>query len=101
MSEVERIFYVKGAFMTNILEAIDLPTPSLSARAQVRLDPAAPGLWRVRDRAGVVIGHLQAVSELGGTRFRARRFHASTHAFRDLGDFWSADDAIECLRWGR
>lgn len=87
--------------MTAILESIDLEQPSLSARAQVRLDRAAPGLWRVRDRAGVVIGHLQAVLERGGTRFRARRFHAASHAFRDLGDFWSADEAVECLRWAR
>lgn len=87
--------------MTNILESTDLARPRVSARARVRLEPAAPGLWRVRDSAGIVIGHLQAVTELGGTRFRARRFHTGTHSFRDLGDFWSADDAVECLRLGR
>jgi hypothetical protein len=87
--------------MTTILEPTDLAQPRLSAQARVRLDPAAPGLWRVRDPAGFVIGHLQAVTEHAGTRFRARRFHASTHTFRDLGDFWSADDAVECLRLGR
>lgn len=87
--------------MTIIIEPLELTQPRVSARARVRLDPAAPGLWRVRDSAGLVIGHLQAVSESGGTRFRARRFHSATHAFRDLGDFWNADDAVECLRLGR
>jgi len=101
MSEVERIFESEGENMTIILETLELTPPRVSARAQVRLDPAAPGLWRVRDSAGLVIGHLQAVAEGGGTRFRARRFHAATHAFRDLGDFWNADDAVECLRLGR
>jgi len=101
MSEGEHIFESKGAVMTNIIESAQRETPRVSARAGVRLDPAAPGLWRVRNRAGFVIGHLQAMTEVGGTRFRARRFHAATHCFRDLGDFWSADDAVECLRLGR
>jgi len=87
--------------MTNILEPIERQRPRVSAQARVNLDAAAPGLWRVRDRAGIVIGHLQAVAEPGGTRFRARRFHAATQSFRDLGDFWRADDAVECLRLGR
>jgi len=87
--------------MTYILESSARDEPRVSARAGVRLDAAAPGLWRVRDRSGFVIGHLQTVAELSGTRFRARRFHAATHSFRDLGDFWSADDAVECLRLGR
>jgi len=87
--------------MTYIIESTGREEPRVSPYARVRLDRAAPGLWRVRDSAGLVIGHLQAVAEAGATRFRARRFHAATHAFRDLGDFWSPDDAVECLRLGR
>jgi hypothetical protein len=67
----------------------------------VRLAPAAPSLWRVVDTAGRVIGHLQALADDAGVRYRARRFHSTTRAFRDLGDFWSADDAIDCLRFAR
>lgn len=75
--------------------------PSVAAQAGVHLVSAAPSLWRVLDGAGRVIGHLQEVSQGGGIRFRARRFHAATRAFRDLGDFWSAGDAVDCLRFTR
>jgi hypothetical protein len=101
MSEVERIFYSKGEDMTNILELAPDRGPHLSTRAQVRLDRAAPDLWRVVDRSGLVIGHLQAVPHGADTRYRARRFHPTAHVFRDLGDFWDPDDAVEALRLGR
>lgn len=67
----------------------------------VRLVAAAPALWRIVDAGGRVIGHLQAVRQGHDIRYRARRFHAPSRAFRDLGEFWSADDAIECVRLAR
>jgi len=84
--------------------AFEPKTPRLSRsapRLRTRLVAAAPSLWRVVEPGGRVIGHLQEVVEAGGIRFRARRFHAASHAFRDLGDFWSADDAVECLVFTR
>ena len=53
------------------------------------------------DGSGRVIGHIQALAEAAGVRYRARRFHARSRAFRDLGEFWSAGDAIDCLRFAR
>ena len=67
----------------------------------MRLDAAGPALWRVIDRTGLVIGHLQALADDAGLRYRATRFNARTRAFRALGDFWSPDDAVECLRYAR
>ena len=67
----------------------------------VRLAGAAPSLWRVIDRSGRVIGHIQALVQSDGVRFRARRFRAATRAFIELGEFWSIDDAIDCLRFAR
>ncbi|MEV5071435.1 hypothetical protein MRBLMI12_003068 [Microbacterium sp. LMI12-1-1.1] len=87
--------------MSTVIEAGSSLAPRLSSNPRVHLVAAAPALWRVLDHAGVVIGHLQEVPHPGGSRFRARRFHAPSHAFRDLGDFWSADDAVECLRFAR
>lgn len=83
--------------MTIAIETRSRRMPALSARWRVRLVLAGPALWRVLTATGHVIGHLQAISEAGGIRYRARRYHAATHAFRDLGDFWKADDAVECL----
>lgn len=79
----------------------NIPTPSIPSGVPLRLAAAAPALWRVIDQSGRVIGHLQAVVESRGTRFRARRFHAASRTFRDLGEFWNARDAIDCLRFAR
>lgn len=67
----------------------------------IRLVPAGPALWRVLDRSGRAIGHLQAVLTTEGVAWRARRFHRASRDLRDLGDFWSPDDAVDCLRFAR
>ncbi len=74
--------------------------PNLTRAVDVRLVPAGPMLWRIVDR-GRAIGHLQAVREGADLRYRARRFHAPSRAFRDLGEFWSVDDAVECVIFAR
>ncbi len=87
--------------MSLTLEIPKVGIPPLSHAVSVRLVAAAPGLWRIVDRSGRVIGHLQAVTHGDDIRFRARRFHTPSRAFRDLGEFWSADDAVECVRLAR
>ncbi len=78
-----------------------VPTPRLSGRAPVRLAAAGHALWRVLDRDGFIIGHVEARRVPQGIRYRARRLHPVSRAFLDLGEFWSADDAVECLRFAR
>lgn len=73
-------------------EHLELP-PSL----HLRTVPVAAGRWRVLDGAGRVIGHVETHDDPRGVRYRARRFHAATKRFRDIGDFWSAADAVTCL----
>lgn len=80
---------------------ISTQTPPIAASKPVRLTEAGPALWRVVDRRGIVIGHLQAILEGDATRYRARRLRTASHAFFDLGEFWRADDAIDCLRFTR
>ncbi len=77
--------------------ALSFATPRVSV-AGTALTRAAADLWRVLDSRGRVIGHIQAVADPLGLRYRARRYHAATGRFRDLGDFWAADDAVGCLR---
>lgn len=84
-----------------IADRADYQTPQIPEQIPVTLAAAAPALWRVIDRKGRVIGHLQAMAEAAGVRYRARRFHAPSQAFRDLGEFWSAADAVDCLRFAR
>ncbi|MFE7845057.1 hypothetical protein ACFUTX_07670 [Microbacterium sp. NPDC057407] len=83
------------------LHEAPVPVPPVPAGVPLRLRAAAPALWRVIDRRGVVIGHLQAIAHADGIRYRARRFQASARAFLDLGEFWSAGDALDCLRFAR
>ncbi|MGZ8804095.1 MAG: hypothetical protein ACXWZG_02180 [Microbacterium sp.] len=76
-------------------------TPQLTQRTALRLNSAGPALWRVVDRDGRVIGHVKAMREGADVRWLARRFHAPSRAFRDLGAFWSADDAVDCIAFAR
>ena len=75
--------------------------PSIPLRLGVALVPVASGRWRVIDPKGRVIGHLDAVATASGTRYSARRYHVPSRSFRELGEFWSAADAVECLRLSR
>jgi len=87
--------------MSVIADTTRLAAPAIPGGSSVRLAVAAPALWRVIDRSGRVIGHIQALAEGPEVRYRARRFHARSRSFRNLGDFWSAGDAIDCLRFAR
>ncbi|MCP2636731.1 hypothetical protein K0817_009160 [Microbacterium sp. HD4P20] len=77
----------------------ELATPRVPSGIPLRLAAAAPALWRVIDRSGRVVGHLQALSEADGIRYRVRRFHPPSRAFLDLGEFWRIGEAIDCLRF--
>lgn len=85
--------------MQDVTPLMSSTEPMIPPEVPVTLDRAAPALWRVTDRRGLVIGHIQAIASGDGPRFRARRFHSASRAFRDLGDFWRAADAVDCLRF--
>lgn len=85
-------------------------TALMNTTASARLSPpprtrygrfiaAGPGLWRVVDPRGLVIGHIQRIGDGTDARYRARRYRPSRRGFSDLGDFWSAEDAVDCLRF--
>lgn len=57
--------------------------------------------WRVLDPTGRILGHLRADERRDGTRFHAERFDPATGSLRELGAFWSAAEAVDCLRYLR
>lgn len=57
--------------------------------------------WRVLDRAGLVLGHVRAEPREGQVRFHAEKFDLARARLRDLGAFWSAEEAVDCLRYLR
>lgn len=70
---------------------LDVTTPG------VRLVPLASGRWRVLGRTGALLGMLESADE---GRYRAMRFSVRERGYRMLGDFRSATDAADALRFG-
>jgi len=83
--------------LAETLPSIPWPTPALRSPAE-RLERAADHLWRVVDARGSIRGHLRVVADPLGIRYRAERLQLDTGAFRLVGEFWDADDAVAALR---
>lgn len=76
-------------------------TPRLRPELGLRLHSAGADRWRVVDAAGLIVGHIDASHDARGIRYRALRYHSGARAFRELGAFWSLDDAVDCVRYAR
>lgn len=70
---------------------LDVATPG------VRVVPLASGRWRIVGRTGALLGLLEAAD---GGGYRALRFSVRERGYRMLGDFRSATDAADALRFG-
>ncbi|MDJ0324502.1 hypothetical protein QMG61_12110 [Cryobacterium sp. PH31-AA6] len=55
------------------------------------------GLWRVVNRTGAVLGHIERSTDGVDERFAARRLLAATRTMV-VGTFWNIDDAAACFR---
>ena len=75
------------------------PAPRLTRSTPVHLQPASSGLWRVLDAHGQILGHLERAGDEGEGRWRARRLNPLRRQFQSLGEFWSPDDAVDCIRY--
>lgn len=85
-----------------IIDATDeAAVADAASRARLSAITVAPRLWRIADPWGRVIGHVQSIGDGDDRRFRAQRYRAELHAFRVLGDFWSCEQAVECVRLSR
>lgn len=69
-------------------------------RRDINLVQLHDELWRVTRADGDVLGYVESFMEPRGRRFRAKRFIVLHKRFIELGDFWSFDDAVDCLRFG-
>lgn len=76
-------------------------SPELAAPPWARLSPVARGRWRVTDRAGRVVGHVHTMLTDRGWRYAAERFSPAARSFRALGEFWTPEEALDCLRYSR
>jgi hypothetical protein len=88
------------------MTTIELSSPALAApktggAASVDVIRVTDRRWRVVGPSARVLGIVDATDSPGGWRYRASRYQAATRTFRSLGEFWSSDDAIDCLRYSR
>jgi len=93
--------------MTTLTMAVRPTTIAHGVRPARAGNPARPsgpsliavrdGLWRVVDRSGAVLGHIEREAHADGERYLARRLVMSTRRI-ELGAFWRIDDAADCFR---
>lgn len=76
------------------------PLPTTRSHTGLRLVPLHGGLTRVLQRHGGVIGYVERAEEPAGTRFRAKRMRPRAAGFVVVGEFWTADEALDALRFG-
>lgn len=80
---------------------LDRPaSPTQTARRGINLVPLHDALWRVTRSDGEVLGYIERFVEPQGNRFRAKRLIPVRKQFRNIGEFWRFDDAVDCLRFG-
>lgn len=83
--------------MTTAEKPWAMPTITSTREHLVR---AADQLWRVQENAsGKVLGHVRTATDPDGLRYRAERLQLASGAFRLIGEFWRADDAVAALRY--
>jgi len=71
--------------------ALDVGTPG------VQVVPLASGRWRILGRTGALLGLLETD---GDGAYRALRFSVRERGYRLLGEFRTATDAADALRFG-
>ncbi|GAA4189462.1 hypothetical protein GCM10022219_05180 [Microbacterium oryzae] len=84
--------------MTNTAVAVAIPLAQPRVR-RGRLARAGASLWRVLAPDGRVAGHLRALESDAGMRYRAERLRGG--ALVAIGEFWTADEAVETLLLSR
>jgi hypothetical protein len=75
-------------------------TPETRPRRGINLIRLHDDLWRVTRADGDVLGYVEGFDDPRGRRYRSKRFIVLQRRFVSLGEFWSFDDAVDCLRFG-
>lgn len=79
---------------------VAVPGGAVAQHRGVRVLTLHDALWRVTRTDGEVLGYVESFEEPRGIRFRAKRMIPLNKRFIVRGEFWSFDDAVDCLRFG-
>lgn len=75
------------------------PRPLVRRRGQLRVLDVRDDLSRVMRDDGSIVGYIDRIDVAGGPAFRARRYISAERRFVELPTVWSADDAVDTLRF--
>ncbi len=81
------------------MTVLDFATAGTRIRAGVATIQLHDDLWRITGSTGEVLGYVQRIDTAAGHRFVAKRMLARQRRFLPVGEFWTADDAMECFRY--
>lgn len=73
--------------------------PVARSRGALRVLDVRDDLSRVTRADGEIVGYVDRLQVAGGQAYRARRYVAAERRFVELPTVWSADDAVDTLRW--
>jgi hypothetical protein len=72
--------------------------PLASAHPGVTVLALHGRLWRATRADGAVLGYVEVFDTDQGERFLSKRLRPRAQGFLPVGEFWTADEAIESLR---
>ena len=76
-----------------------IPLPLTSSHPGVTVLALHGRLWRATRADGSVLGYVELLHTSEGERFLSKRLRPRAQGFLPVGEFWTADEAIESLRY--
>ena len=74
------------------------PLPLATAHPGVTVLALHGRLWRATRPDGAVLGYVELLETVEGERFLSKRLRPRAQGFLPVGEFWTADEAIDSLR---
>jgi len=92
---------VSGRTYVRFMELLEraTPLPLTSTHPGVAVLALHGRLWRATRADGAVLGYVELLDTPDGERFVSKRLRPRAQGFLPVGEFWSADEAIDSLRY--
>lgn len=75
-----------------------VPLPLASAHPGVTVLALHGRMWRAMLPDGAVLGYVEIIETPEGERYLSKRLRPRAQGFLPVGQFWTADEAIDSLR---
>ena len=75
-----------------------IPLPLVSTHPGITVLALHGRLWRATGPDGAVLGYVELLDTADGDRYLSKRLRPRAQGFLPVGEFWTADEAIESLR---